>query len=194
MDLSGWPNSVLETKYGICEDRFESWMSLDLYVFGCLLSWDSLSRLDVSLDRRGALSLLPNGRPVFLRGFGCRLKSRGKVSSHQVRPFQISRIVFSLTPKALATDVAVGLDPLGKQLVERQKISMACCLVSTARGLAHETSDGISECPLIDVRILKPHALQYMFVMESLRGCKHLSVYNLNTEVYKIYSEVQQNT
>lgn len=90
----------------------------------------------------GALSLRPSGRPVFVMVLGCRFISNGKVSSYQVRPLQMSRIVFSLTPNRLATELAVGLVPRvpsGRRTPAMRKMSTACCLESTARGFKQAT-------------------------------------------------------
>jgi hypothetical protein len=55
---------------------------------------------------RGPLSRRPGGRPVGRAMRGARRGSRWRVSSDQVRPVQMSRMAFSLTPYSCATEVA----------------------------------------------------------------------------------------
>jgi hypothetical protein len=76
----------------------------------------------------GRLSMQPLGRPVCLN-VTVRVVSRWLVSRDHVRPFQISRIAFSLTPKREATSTADDAEPL------ILNISTAWSSVSVARGL-----------------------------------------------------------
>ena len=86
--------------------------------------------------RRGAVSLQPKGRPVFTGGLGLRSIASGCVSSRQVRPVQMSRMVFSFTPYSLAKRLALGFSA-EDLLSDILKISIALSLVSTACGFGH---------------------------------------------------------
>jgi hypothetical protein len=85
------------------------------------------------LHLRGALSFRPRGRPSFTSLFGVRAASSGKVSLYQVRPLQMLRIVFSLTPKISATYVGESFALSGNRIWDKRKMSITCSLVSTAR-------------------------------------------------------------
>ena len=79
----------------------------------------------MDLDLLGTLSFRPRGRPVFLATLGLRFRSSASVSSCHVRPFQMSRMVFSLISYFLATEVAVGFLLIGDWIIESRKISIA---------------------------------------------------------------------
>ena len=86
--------------------------------------------------RRGTLSLQPKGRPAFSRFLGSLLIANGCVSSFQVRPVQMSRMVFSFTPYSLATKLAFGFPEAG-DMSSNLKISRAFSLHSLACGFEH---------------------------------------------------------
>jgi hypothetical protein len=105
-------------------------------------SADDLSWLLPALLLRGALSFRPKGRPVFTTFLGRRFVSKGRVSSCQVRPHHMSRIVFSLTLKSLATETADGLILPGDDALESLNMSITCSLVRTARGFTQADEGG----------------------------------------------------